>query len=75
MTNEEENVIEIVLQEGERHPFCPHRKPSCTRECSRWLNDEIGCTSLISDPEEHFRVLSEYWEEQERLEELNVVES
>ena len=75
MANEEENVIEIVIQEGDRHPLCPRRKPSCTRQCPHWLNDDIGCISLVSDPEEHERILMEYWERQERLEDLNAVES
>ena len=64
------DTLEIILDEGDKHPFCPYRKPSCTRQCSHWLNDEIGCASLITDHDEHERVLMEYWEEQERLEEL-----
>ena len=62
--NDSSATLEIILDEGERHPFCPKQKPSCTRDCTYWLNPEIGCSLLRmeDDPQAVF----DYWAEIEK---------
>ena len=61
------DTLEIILNEGESQPFCPYRKQSCTRECSHWLNEDIGCSSLClqDDPEAVFAYYAKMEEENE----------
>ena len=66
---DETNVTEIVIEEGDKHPFCPYKKPSCTRACSHWLNSELGCSSLLLQEPDGFELLAEYWEKIEAAEE------